>query len=123
MTVVEGDEATLHCHVSGQPRPRVRWRRPELGTRPVLEAAPGGGFLVREAVVRDSGVYTCTAENRFGQEATCNTSLIVIGKLNINASQVKPTHLVQQYPEHLVFFLAADPPVVSVQEVWRVTGS
>ena len=82
VTVVEGEEATLHCHVSGQPRPRVTWRRPELGTRPVLEAAPGGGFLVQEAVVRDSGVYTCTAANRFGQEATCNTSLIVIGKLN-----------------------------------------
>ena len=84
VTVVEGEEATLHCHVSGQPRPRVTWRRPELGTRPVLEAAPGGGFLVREAVVRDSGVYTCTATNRFGQEATCNTSLIVIGKQNCN---------------------------------------
>ena len=82
VTVVEGEEATLHCHVSGQPRPRVTWRRPELGTRPVLEAAPGGGFLVQEAVVRDSGVYTCTAANRFGQEATCNTSLIVLGKLN-----------------------------------------
>ena len=84
VTVVEGEEATLHCHVSGQPRPRVTWRRPELGTRPVLEAAPGGGFLVREAVVRDSGVYTCTATNRFGQEATCNTSLIVIGKQKCN---------------------------------------
>ena len=99
VTVVEGEEATLHCHVTGQPRPRVTWRRPELGTRPVLEAAPGGGFLIREAVVRDSGVYTCTAENRFGQEATCNTSLIVIGKLKCIWSQ---QHLMQQssvYPQ------------------------
>ena len=85
VTVVEGAQASLHCHVSGQPQPRVTWRRPELGTRPELEAEPGGKFLVREAEVRDSGVYTCTAANRFGQEATCNTSLIVIGKKEMHS--------------------------------------
>lgn len=94
VTVVAGETATLHCHVSGKPWPRVLWAKSD-GTKPYLEPRQNNLFLLKDAEVRDSGLYSCIASNNIGQKTVCNTSLIVI----------------------------ADPPVVRVQEMWTLARS
>ena len=81
VTVVAGETATLHCHVSGKPWPRVLWAKSD-GTKPYLEPRQNNLFLLKDAEVRDSGLYSCIASNNIGQKTVCNTSLIVIGRLH-----------------------------------------
>ena len=80
ITVVAGDTATFHCHVTGSPQPRVTWRKSD-GTLASMEQLKNGLFLLRDTEVRDSGTFSCIATNNLGQSSSCNTSLIVIGKL------------------------------------------
>ena len=82
ITVVAGDTATFHCHVTGSPEPRVTWRKSDGTLASMEQNGSSGLFLLRDAEVRDSGTLSCIATNNLGQSSSCNTSLIVIGKLS-----------------------------------------
>lgn len=70
--------------VSGEPAPKLKWM---IGAKPLkksgrVEMRENNGaqeLIIRDVTVDDEGVYSCTAENKFG-EAVCDCELMVEGK-------------------------------------------
>ena len=68
-SVVENNHATLTCPAKGTPNPRVKWfkdGRLITGNELSLRLLPDGALLIEHAEARDSGQYTCIAENVAG---------------------------------------------------------
>jgi len=68
-SVVENDHATLTCPAKGTPNPRVKWfkdGRLITGNELSLRLLPDGSLLIEHSEARDSGQYTCVAENVAG---------------------------------------------------------
>ena len=80
ITVAAGKTATLHCHVSGTPRPRVVWRT-RGGRLARVDKISDNIYNIQETRIEDSGEYNCTATNGFGKEDSCSIFLIVIGMI------------------------------------------
>lgn len=87
VSVVQDGEATLQCHATGKPPPKVTWER---DGRP-LTAAPGlrlqnhGQKLrVEGAQAAHSGRYSCVAENVAGR-AERRFTLSVLGEDRLRA--------------------------------------
>ena len=61
--IVEGNEVSLLCNASGNPQPKITWRR--QGNSDVLSSS--GTLFLRNLVSEDDGsVYTCRVENYLG---------------------------------------------------------
>ena len=72
----------FHCHVSGVPYPRVNWKRGDGRTASMEKR--NNKFYFHDVEVKDSGLYSCIADNNFGHKSVCNTTFIVIGKTRYN---------------------------------------
>ena len=69
----------LTCEVNGDSEVSVTWTKDGLTSIPRAQFKNSGKILVIQNVVPgDSGVYECTAMNRFGESRTAST-LIVAG--------------------------------------------
>ncbi|XP_055546342.1 hemicentin-1-like [Wyeomyia smithii] len=65
-----GKEISLDCRTSGVPEPKLSWH---FNEEPLNKSMPF------EATLEDSGIYTCTASNTFGQQSF-TTTVVVYGK-------------------------------------------
>ena len=64
ITVIEGENSTLTCHVSGTPMPSVSWTEVTTGYR------TDGNIRVLVNVSRsDAGEYKCEASNFCGNDS------------------------------------------------------
>ena len=78
-----GSQAQFQYTVTGTPLPEIQWFRGEFQMHPskycVIMSNPDGfGFMKMTSLQQeDSGLYTCTAVNLFG-EALCSAELIVL---------------------------------------------
>ncbi|KAI4474132.1 hypothetical protein M0802_015766, partial [Mischocyttarus mexicanus] len=78
-TVGEGMRTRLTCTVLGNPEPRVYWKKDSIelsssSNKHVIKFDNGMAYFeLKEAVVEDSGVYTCIAENIHGSSSTEST--------------------------------------------------
>jgi len=86
----EGEDVTLDCQVSGDPAPRITWRREEgtaLETRAVTDRDEN--LHIYSVLGSDEGVYYCTAENTVGT---------VTGSLSLTV-HAEPIFLVRPAPK------------------------
>ncbi|XP_043500905.1 titin homolog [Polistes fuscatus] len=78
-TVGEGMRTRLTCTVLGHPEPRVYWKKDGRELSPssnkhLIKFDNGMAYFeLKEALVEDSGVYTCVAENIHGSSSTEST--------------------------------------------------
>ncbi|KAI4493465.1 hypothetical protein M0804_001641 [Polistes exclamans] len=78
-TVGEGMRTRLTCTVLGHPEPRVYWKKDGQELSPssnkhLIKFDNGMAYFeLKEALVEDSGVYTCVAENTHGSSSTEST--------------------------------------------------
>ncbi|KAH9489600.1 hypothetical protein Btru_036498 [Bulinus truncatus] len=80
--VIEGEEVTFECVISGLPDPDVTWyfngRELYESRRRTMKRKAGQKYILtlREVVPENAGVYTCKAVNRAG-DASCAVELSV----------------------------------------------
>lgn len=82
VSVVQDEEATLECNVTGKPPPRVTWQRDgqPVGAAPGLRLQNQGQSLhVERAQAAHAGRYSCLAENVAGR-AERRFALSVLGE-------------------------------------------
>lgn len=69
ITIVQGQTATLHCKVTGNPRPAIRWLKndapvvPEQGRVSVRKTEAGSKLRIQDLDTTDTGYYQCVASN------------------------------------------------------------
>ena len=76
LEVTAGDDLNIICEASGNPAPRVSWRRYETG-RSV--GGPGGGqrVILTNVTRSEAGLYVCTADNGVTQPVERVTRILV----------------------------------------------
>ncbi|KAM6165457.1 hemicentin-1 [Erethizon dorsatum] len=78
-TVSENLQAVLPCVAEGIPTPAINWKKNNVPLTNLLgkyTAQPYGELILENAVLEDSGVYTCVASNAAGED-TRTVSLTV----------------------------------------------
>ncbi|XP_076875754.1 tyrosine-protein kinase transmembrane receptor ROR2 isoform X2 [Brachyhypopomus gauderio] len=69
MTIMQGQTATLHCKVSGHPRPSIRWLKndapvvQEHGRISIRKTESGSKLRIQDLDTTDTGYYQCVASN------------------------------------------------------------
>ena len=79
MVVNETGVASLQCEVKGNPVPQITWLK-ENASLPADKriVQSHGGFMIKDVMPQDGGVYTCVASNILGLVKK-STTLIVQG--------------------------------------------
>ena len=81
--VVDGDTATLECHVIGEPTPDVTWHKDDELLSPCSARCQSyvdgvAQLVLDDAVATIAGMYRCTAKNLAG-EANSEAKVVVSG--------------------------------------------
>ncbi|KAJ8287280.1 hypothetical protein GJAV_G00049740 [Gymnothorax javanicus] len=69
ITIVQGQTATLHCKVLGNPRPTIRWLKndapvvQEQGRITIRKTETGSKLRIQDLDTTDTGYYQCVASN------------------------------------------------------------
>ena len=80
-TVVEGENVTLICNVTGSPAPRIKWHRVEEDSVMLLESDSFqfGTYVLTNVGEDQAGIYRCTGQYTFGSEEA-DIELVVFSK-------------------------------------------
>ncbi|MFT7815739.1 tyrosine-protein kinase transmembrane receptor ROR2 isoform X1, partial [Arapaima gigas] len=69
ITIVQGQTATLHCKVSGNPKPSIKWLKndapvvQEQGRITIRKTDSGSKLRIQDLDTTDTGYYQCVASN------------------------------------------------------------
>ena len=69
ITVLTGETVQFHCSVSGDPQPKILWRKDD-GNMPVGRAdikEEDKSLIIKNVIPADEGIYICEAHNSVGQ--------------------------------------------------------
>jgi len=81
-TVVnEGSNVTLHCNATGNPTPKIIWRRNGIST--VLHQ--GQNYIMNSINRNQAGNYICSAWNGIGNKENTTITVTVHCKLNLSS--------------------------------------
>ncbi|XP_053176206.1 immunoglobulin superfamily member 10 [Scomber japonicus] len=70
-----GDQLTLNCSATGDPKPRIIWRLPSkavvdkwhrMGSR--IQVLDNGTLIINTVIDKDAGDYLCVARNKIGED-------------------------------------------------------
>lgn len=82
-----GQNAVLHCHITGKPMPSIAWyhndQKIKLNDRVQLKFGRESGkweLHIINTIPDDTGVFRCVASNPRG-EASCEANVVVVGML------------------------------------------
>ncbi|XP_078095298.1 basement membrane-specific heparan sulfate proteoglycan core protein isoform X4 [Mustelus asterias] len=74
-SVTEGETLELYCHVTGEPRPTITWRK-SSGQLTTNHQVQGPVLRIQQATAADVGNYICHVENQLGmQEVSVSVSV------------------------------------------------
>lgn len=86
ITTSLGQTAELHCHVSGNPPPTVRWLKndapvtPEARRVSYKQTPYGSRLRIRNLDTTDTGYFQCVATNSYGTVSTTGILFVKFGK-------------------------------------------
>lgn len=86
ITTSLGQTAELHCHVSGNPAPTVRWLKndapvtPEARRISYKQTSYGSRLRIRNLDTTDTGYFQCVAINSYGTVSTTGILFVKFGK-------------------------------------------
>ena len=87
-----GDDLNMVCEASGNPVPRVSWRRYETGRH-----MDGERVVLRNISRVDSGLYVCTADNGVTEPVERVTKIVVRRKLSYQNIRLATEQVVQNF--------------------------
>ncbi|XP_037080199.1 limbic system-associated membrane protein-like [Pollicipes pollicipes] len=117
--VEQGQNTTLECHASGNPKPRVKWRKKVQDGSKVVDLK-GGELLRLDTVTRsDAGVFECLADNTAGDLKTAHVRLQVLYKPEVEVEK-STLYTGEGFTIQLVCFVHADP---APQVTWTRSSS
>ncbi|XP_043245909.1 protein amalgam-like [Amphibalanus amphitrite] len=115
----QGQNATLECHATGNPKPRVKWRKKVDGSSAVVDLV-GGEVLSLESVTRsDAGTIECYADNPVGDSASVLLTLQVLYPPEVEVER-STIFTGEGFTAQLVCLVHADPPA---EVTWTRSGS
>lgn len=85
ITTSLGQTAELHCHVSGNPPPTVRWLKndapvtPEARRVSYKQTPYGSRLRIRNLDTTDTGYFQCVATNSYGTVSTTGILFVKFG--------------------------------------------
>jgi len=88
LEVSAGDDLTIICEATGNPPPKITWRKHQDG-KVIIPDETGSKVILKNLSRRDAGLYICTADNQ------------------VNEGVEKVTKITVKYP-----------PEVLIEEVW-----
>uniref|UniRef100_A0A1I7S955 Muscle M-line assembly protein unc-89 n=1 Tax=Bursaphelenchus xylophilus TaxID=6326 RepID=A0A1I7S955_BURXY len=98
-----GETVTLHCEVTGDPAPEIKWYRNGTLLKPSdkisIENTPDGKCTctVKDCNMTDEGVYRCEAENAHGKAKTqCNAHV------DMELSKAEPLKVEEGQPPRFI---------------------
>ena len=87
-----GDDLNMVCEASGNPVPRVSWRRYETGRH-----MDGERVVLRNISRVDSGLYVCTADNGVTEPVERVTKIVVRRKSSYQDIRLATQQVVQNF--------------------------
>lgn len=90
ITHFQGQTATLHCKVSGNPRPSIRWLKndapvvQEQGRITIRKTDAGSKLRIQDLDTTDTGYYQCVASNSHKVISATGVLYVKLGQM--------PTH-------------------------------
>ncbi|KAM3600103.1 uncharacterized protein V6R79_017656 [Siganus canaliculatus] len=90
LTHFQGQTATLHCKVAGNPRPSIRWLKndapvvQEMGRITIRKTEAGSKLRIQDLDTTDTGYYQCVASNSFKVISATGVLYVKLGQM--------PTH-------------------------------
>lgn len=89
ITHFQGQTATLHCKVSGNPRPTTRWLKndapvvQEQGRITIRKTEAGSKLRIQDLDTTDTGYYQCVASNSIKVISATGVLFVKLGKVHI----------------------------------------
>lgn len=95
ITHFQGQTATLHCKVTGNPRPTIRWLKndapvvQEQGRITIRKTEAGSKLRIQDLDTTDTGYYQCVASNSLKVISATGVLYVKLGKSHIHQEAVK----------------------------------
>lgn len=89
ITHFQGQTATLHCKVAGNPRPTIRWLKndapvvQEQGRITIRRTEAGSKLRIQDLDTTDTGYYQCVASNTLKIISATGVLYVKLGKIPI----------------------------------------
>lgn len=89
ITHFQGQTATLHCKVTGNPRPTIRWLKndaplvQEQGRITIRKTEAGSKLRIQDLDTTDTGYYQCVASNTFRVISATGVLYVKLGKVSL----------------------------------------
>lgn len=86
MTIMQGQTATLHCKVAGNPRPTIKWLKndapvvQEQGRISIRKTESGSKLRIQDLDTTDTGYYQCVASNTMKVISATGVLYVRLGK-------------------------------------------
>lgn len=86
ITLFQGQTATLHCKVAGNPRPSIRWLKndapvvQEQGRITIRKTEAGSKLRIQDLDTTDTGYYQCVASNSVKVISATGVLYVKLGK-------------------------------------------
>ncbi|GAA6232940.1 tyrosine-protein kinase transmembrane receptor ROR2 [Lates japonicus] len=97
ITHFQGQTATLHCKVAGNPRPTIRWLKndapvvQEQGRITIRKTEAGSKLRIQDLDTTDTGYYQCVASNSFKVISATGVLYVKLGQMPTHGPD-EPSH-------------------------------
>lgn len=118
ITHFQGQTATLHCKVTGNPRPTIRWLKndaplvQEQGRITIRKTEAGSKLRIQDLDTTDTGYYQCVASNTLRVISATGVLYVKLGKVSLPLSRSLPPLSLK------VFFLGGVVCFLSSSNCW-----
>ncbi|CAL1526256.1 unnamed protein product [Lymnaea stagnalis] len=104
IVAAEEQDLRVTCQVTGKPKPTVVWyKSDQVLNHQRYQVMPSGDLVIQNTTTKDSGMYKCFAENKFGRTSAEGSVTIRVKTKIIN----EPINMTVDYPNGATFTCGA----------------